>query len=109
GAIAPEFPDVAMDLAGTPFCNHIDHIARTPAVLSGEGIGLNSHFLGLVDPRNPNHCVPIVGIVPVPVEQEGGSAKVAAAEIHKADVAVLYSSGAAPTEHLHLCAVVGHR
>src|SRR5205823_2819861 len=59
GAVAQEFPNVTVELAGATFRYHVDHVARAPAELCGERIRLNSHFLGFVDTGNPNGRIPV--------------------------------------------------
>ena len=89
-----------MELVGAGLGGDVDDVACGEAVLRGEGVGLDLELVDAVDGGDVDDGAPVGGGVPNAVEEEGGGAKEAAAEVEEGDVLVGGVLGAAARDFL---------
>ena len=95
-----------MKLVGSGLGNDVDDISAGPAVLGGEGVGLDLELLNVLDGGHVDDSPPVLRGVPGSVEEVGGGSEVSATEVEEGDVLVRLSGDAVGVNHLGLLGVV---
>src|ERR1700722_18904809 len=70
-AVAIELEYVSVEAVGSGLCDYVDDVTAAPAVLRGEGIGLDLELLDVFDGRNVDNAAPILRGVPGAVQKIG--------------------------------------
>ena len=77
-----------MESTGAALRNDVDDVASTPAVLRGEGVGLNLEFLHVINRGHVDHPSPAHRCVPRPIQQVTGRTEELSAEVYEGDILV---------------------
>src|SRR6266851_1001892 len=78
-----ELEQVSVETVGSGFGDDVDDVSAAPAILRGEGVGLDLELLDVFDRGNVDDAAPVLRGVPGSVEQIGRGAEVGTAEVQE--------------------------